>query len=370
MILEYNLQFFAQDGPGGEKTEPATAKKLDDARKEGQVARSKELGNSFMLIGLFLFLKIGISYISEHILEFISYFINKAPDVVKIWNGNITPKVFSDLISEGILKLVITILPLLLMAIVIALVAEIIQVGWMVTTKPLQPKFSKLNPLKGFKRIFSMNSLVELLKSLLKIGAIAYVVYSTLRDQWGLLLRLYEVSLAEAIGIVGKVTIDLGLKIAIIYFVVAVADYIYQRWKFSRDMRMTKKEVKDEMKSSEGDPQIKGQIRQRMREASRRRMMQDLPTADVVITNPTHYAVALKYDTNISEAPFVVAKGQDYLAQRIKEIAKENDIEIVENKPLARSLYANCEVGGVIPNELYQAVADVLAFVYKLKGKI
>lgn len=370
MILEYNLQFFAQDGPGGEKTEPATSKKLNDARKEGQVARSKELGNSFLLIGFFLFLKVGISYIGEHLQELIPYFINKAPDLIVIWSGEVTPKVFSDLLTEAIIKLIITILPVFLMGVIIAFVAEIIQVGWMITGKPLKPKFSKFNPIKGFKRIFSMNSIVELLKSLLKIGAIVYVIYNTLQDQWGLLLRLYEVSFTSAIGIVGTVTIDLGLRIAILYFVVAVADYIYQRWKFARDMKMTKKEVKDEMKSSEGDPQIKGQIRARMREASRRRMMQEVPTADVVITNPTHYAVALKYDASVSDAPYVVAKGQDYLAQRIKEIAKENDIEIVENKPLARSLFANCEVGGVIPNELYQAVADVLAFVYRIKGKI
>jgi flagellar biosynthetic protein FlhB len=370
VILEYNLQFFAPDGPGGEKTEPATAKKLSDARKEGQVAKSKELGNAVVLISFFLFLKIGISYIGSRLLESIEYFINKIPEVVVIWNGNIESKVFADLITEGILKVILTALPLYLAALVIALVIEIIQVGWQISGKPLQPKLSKISPLKGFKRIFSMNSLVELLKSLLKVGTIAYVVYSTLQDQWGLLLRLYETSFYEAIAIVGTVTIDLGLRVAIIYLIIALADYIYQRWKFARDMRMTKKEVKDEMKSSEGDPQIKGQIRARMREASRRRMMQDLPTADVVITNPTHYAVALKYDADISDAPFVIAKGQDHLAQRIKEIAKEHDIEIVENKPLARSLYANCEVGGVIPNELYQAVADVLAFVYKIKGKI
>ncbi len=370
MILKYNLQFFAKDGPGGEKTETATQKKLDDARKEGEVARSKELGNSFILLSLFLFLKIGISYLGEHLIETIPYFINKIPQLVVIWNGNITVKSFSDLISEGIIKLIITIIPVFLIGVVIATIAEIIQVKWTVSTKPLQPKFSKLNPLKGIKRMFSLNSLVELLKSILKIGLILYVVYSTLNDMWGILLIMYDVSLYNAIAMIGNITFDLGLKIAIIYFFLALADYIYQKWKFAKDMKMSKKEVKDEMKNSEGDPQIKGQIRQKMREASRRRMMQKLPDADVIITNPTHYAVALKYDVKISDAPFVIAKGQDFLAQRIKQIAKENEIEIVENKPLARSLYANCEVGDIIPNELYQAVADVLAFVYKLKGKI
>ena len=370
MILKYDLQFFAKDGPGGEKTEPATQKKLKDARGEGEVARSKELGNSFILLALFLFLKIGIAYLGEHLLEMIPYFLNKIPDTTVIWNGNISTKVFSSLVSDGILKLIITIIPVFLIALVIALIAEIIQVQWTVSAKPLKPKFSKLNPLKGIKRIFSMNSIVELLKSVLKIGLILYVAYSTLSNMWGILLILYDVSLYEAISMIGKVTFDLGLKIAVIYFFLALADYIYQKWKFAKDMKMSKKEVKDEMKNSEGDPLIKGQIRQKMKEISRRRMMQKLPDADVVITNPTHYAVALKYDAEISDAPFVIAKGQDYLAQKIKKIAQENNIEIVENKPLARSLYANCEVGGIIPTELYQAVADVLAFVYKLKGKI
>lgn len=370
MILKYNLQFFAEDGPGGEKTEPATSKKLDDARKEGQVAKSKELGNSFILLALFLFLKTSISYLGEHLLEVLPYFMNKIPSTVILWNGNITPKIFSDLVSEAIMKLIITVLPIFLLALVIALVAEIMQVKWTVSSKPLKPKFSKISPIKGFKRIFSMNSLVELVKSLLKLGIISYVVYSALKDSWRILLILYDLSFFNAITLIGKTTIDLGLKIAIIYLFLAVADYIYQRFKFAKDMKMSKKEVQDEMKNAEGDPQIKGQIRRRMQEASRRRMMQKLPTADVVITNPTHYAVALKYDAEISDAPFVIAKGQDFLAQKIKEIAKENEIEIVENKPLARALYTNCEIGGIIPSELYQAVADVLAFVYKLKGKV
>jgi flagellar biosynthetic protein FlhB len=294
VILKYDLQFFAQDGPGGEKTEPATSKKLKDSRKDGQVARSKELGNSFILLSLFLFMKIGISYLGEHLIELIPYFINKIPQTIVIWNGNITPKVFSDIISEGILKLIITVIPIFLIALVVATIAEIIQVKLVISAKTLKPKFSKLSPKKGLKRIFSMNTIVELIKSILKIGLISYVVYSTLKNSWSVLFILYDVSLFTAISIIGKITIDLGLKISIIYFFVGLADYIYQRWKFAKDMKMSKKEVKDEMKSTEGDPQIKAQIRRRMHEASRRRMMQELPNADVVITNPVGQEDSIK----------------------------------------------------------------------------
>lgn len=241
---------------------------------------------------------------------------------------------------------------------------------WKVTTKPLQPKFNKLNPIKGFSRIFSANSLVELLKSIAKLGIIGYVVYSYIKDHLSEIYILYDLTLNRAIGLIGDIVIDVGIRIAAVYMVLAFLDFVYQKWKFKQDMMMTKQEVKDEYKNQEGDPQIKGKQKQRMREASMRRMMQQLPEADVVITNPTHYAVAVKYDPDKYDAPYVLAKGQDYLAQRIKEIAKENDVEIVENKPLARMLYANVEIGGLIPPELYQAVAEVLAFVYHLKGKV
>lgn len=247
---------------------------------------------------------------------------------------------------------------------------NLIQVKWKPTTKPLQPKFNKLSPISGFKRMFSVNSLVELVKSLLKIGLIGYVVYSYLRDNMPPLFLFYDMSLNQGLLQVGQLVIALGIRISLFYMIIALADYIYQRVKFKKDMKMTKQEVKDEYKNQEGDPQIKSKQRQRMQEASRRRMMQQLPQADVVITNPTHYAVAIKYDPELYDAPYVVAKGADYLAQKIKETAKANRIEIVENKPLARMLYANVDIGSVVPPELYQAVAEVLAFVYHLQGKV
>lgn len=205
----------------------------------------------------------------------------------------------------------------------------------------------------------------------MKIGIIAYVVYDALKDQWGMLRNLYELSLMSAIQLIGDTVITLGIKISAFFMVIAFIDYFYQKYKFKEDMKMTKQEIKDEYKQTEGDPHVKGQIRQKMREASRRRMMQELPQADVVITNPTHLAVAIKYDRENSKgAPVVIAKGADYLAEKIKEVARENAIEIVENKPLARMLYYNVEIGMEIPPELYQMVAEVLAYVYRLKGNV
>ena len=181
---------------------------------------------------------------------------------------------------------------------------------------------------------------------------------------------MYDMDLMQAIALIGGTVTDLGIRVSLVYMIISAADFIYQKYKFSKDMRMTKQEIKEEYKQQEGDPQIKGRIRQKMQEASRRRMMQNLPQADVVITNPTHYAVAIKYDPEVADAPIVIAKGEDYLAAKIKEIAREHQIEIVENKPLARMLYANVDVGQAVPPELYQAVAEVLAFVYHLQGKV
>jgi flagellar biosynthetic protein FlhB len=257
--------------------------------------------------------------------------------------------------------------PFFIAGFVMAFLSNYIQVKWVVSTKPMAPKLSKMSPISGFKRIFSKNTLFELFKSILKIGLICYIAYTSLRDEAGDIYVLYDLSLRQALALVGTLIINVGLKISIVYLIVAILDYAYQKHTFNEDMKMTKQEVKDEYKNTEGDPQVKGQQKRRMQEASRRRMMQDVPKADVVITNPTHLAVALQYDAEKNPAPVVLAKGEDYLAQKIKEVARENDIQIVENKPLARMLYHNVEVGEQIPPELYQAVAEVLAAVYRAK---
>ncbi len=368
--LEYNLQFFAKDGPGGEKTEEPTAKKLSDARKEGQVCKSKEIEGSLSLLVLFLMLKIWTGVLGEQMMEGFHFFYNRIPEMTKNYNGEISTSDFTGLIKEGMLDIIIMCLPYFLIAFAVAFVSDLVQVKWQPTSKPLQPKFSKMNPISGVKRLFSAQALMELLKSVLKIGIMVYIVYSEIKDEWQTIFLVYDMSLMQAVIMAGNLLIEIGLKISIFFMVIAAVDYMYQKWKFNEDMKMTKQEVKDEFKSTEGDPQIKGKIRRRMMETSQRRMMQNLPKADVVITNPTHFAVAILYDKEVADAPIVVAKGVDYLAQKIKDVARENHVEIVENKPLARSLYANVEVGGQVPPELYVAVAEVLAAVYRAQGKV
>lgn len=368
-LLQYDLQFFAKDGPGGEKTEDATPKKLEDARKEGQVAKSKELSSALGLLALFLVLKLFAGNLGIQFIENFAYVYNRIPEMITLTDGEISVRLFSSLIGEILLRIMIIMLPLFLAGVIVAIVADYIQVRWKPTTKPLQPKFNKLSPLKGFKRLFSKDKLMELLKSVIKVTMVGYLAYSTIKEEFNALYLLYDMALINAVGAIGEIVIDLGMKISIFYLIFGVADFVYQKFKFKQDMKMTKQEVKDEFKNAEGDPKIKSQQRRRMQEASRRRMMSALPQADVVITNPTHYAVALKYDTEICPAPYVVAKGEDYLAMKIKETAREHDIEIIENKPLARMLYHNVELGAEIPPELYQAVAEVLAIVYNAKNK-
>lgn len=370
MLLEYNLQFFAKDGPGGEKTEEPTSKKLEDARKEGQVAKSKEITNAFELLVLFLVLRFWTGFLGESFVGMFRNIYTQIPEYSKLYDGFLPEATFRTIFIRVMVRLLIMIGPVLLLGFLVAFICDVVQVKWKPTGKPLQPKFSKLNPVNGFKRIISLNSFVELIKAFAKIGVIVYAVYSYLKNNAPSIFLLYDLSLNQAIAQIGSLVVNLGFRISIFYMIVAVLDYVYQKVKFKKDMKMTKQEVKDEYKNQEGDPQIKSKQRQRMQEASRRRMMQQLPQADVVITNPTHYAVAIKYDPEVYDAPYVVAKGADYLAQRIKDTARENHIEIVENKPLARMLYANVDIGSVVPPELYQAVAEVLAFVYHLQGKV
>lgn len=369
LFMEYNLQWFAKEGEGGEKTEPATAKKLTDAREKGQVSKSKELSSAVDLIVLFLILKIFISFIGQSMLEFFPVLYHKIPDIVNDSAGGISTFTVVSIVNNTLLTMLTILAPVFAIGFMVAVLINLVQVGWKPTTKPMEPKFSKINPISGFKKIFSKDSLFELVKSIVKITLIVYVAYTAVVEHQNELFLLYDIPLMQVIIMIGEIVLDAGLKISVIYLFVGVADFIYEKHKFSEDMKMTKKEVKDEMKNTEGSPEIKGRQRSKMREVSQQRMMQDVPKADVVITNPTHLAVAIKYDSDKSRAPVVVAKGADFLAQKIREIAKENKIELVENKPLARMLYANVEIGAEVPPELYQAVAEVLAFVYSLKNK-
>lgn len=366
-LIEYNLQFFAKDGPGGEKTEPATSKKLEDVRKEGQVAKSKEIITAVLLMSLFIIIKVYVSTMGTKLIDAFKE-IYELFGIMTDGSGSGLPmNLAAGIIRETFVIIINIVAPILIIAVVIAVLGNMLQQKWMVTAKPLQPKFSKLSPLNGFKRMFSVKQLVELFKSIAMMIVIGIMVYTTVKKEMNLLLTFYDITLYTALSAIGNIVVDLGIKISAVFLVIGFVDLLYQRHKFKTDNMMTKQEVKDEFKNAEGDPQVKGQIRRKMQEISRRRMMQQLPEADVVITNPTHFAVALKYEPDQGRAPVVIAKGADYLAFQIREKAKEYNIEIVENKPLARIIYHNIDIGMEIPPELYQAVAEILAMVLSAK---
>ena len=370
LLLKLNLQFFAKDGPGGEKTEPATSKKLNDIRKEGQVAKSKELITAVSLMSLFIILKIYLSKLGTGLIDVYTQVYNSISKVVDDSYNGLPIRTAGSVMQQVIIDMIKLVIPILLVAIVIAILGNMLQQKWIVTAKPLQPKFSKISPISGFKRMFSVRQLVELIKSIAMISIIMIVVYNTVKSKMNILLTFYDVGLNTALSTIGSIIIDLGIKISAVFLIVGFADLFYQRIKFKNDNMMTKQEIKDEFKNTEGDPQVKGQIKRRMQEVSRRRMMQQLPEADVVITNPTHFAVALKYEPDAGKAPVVIAKGADYLAFQIKDKAKEYNIAIVENKPLARILYHNIDIGMEIPPELYQAVAEILAVVMRTNNRL
>ncbi len=361
-MLPLRLQFFADEG--ADKTEEATPKKLSDARKEGQVAKSQEVTTAVMLLALFVILKVAIGYVGERLMRYFS----ETYQVIDVYAvDSFTPALATAFLRDGLVEVLLVCLPMFAVAVVVAFIVNVYQVKWQVTTKPLKPKLSKFDPIKGFQRMFSKDKLFELIKSVGKIALIFYIAYTELKDEAGAVVALYDFSLEQAIVYIGDFIINLGIKLSIFYLILGIVDYIYQKLKFKKDLKMSKQEVKDEYKQQEGDPQVKGRIKSKMREVSQRRMMQKLPEADVVITNPTHFACAIKYDKEVSEAPVLIAKGADYLAQKIKEVAKENHVPIVENKPLARMLYYNVDLDSEIPQELYQMTAEVLAYVYRLK---
>ncbi|WP_110933103.1 flagellar biosynthesis protein FlhB [Paenibacillus bouchesdurhonensis] len=353
-----DLQLFA-----GEKTEKATPKKRQDARKKGQVAKSQDLSGSVVLLSAFLSLLMFGGYMKERLIALFSdvYFHRL--------NMDVTQENVMTMFGDYAVQILLLLAPVLLVIVVMAAVANYAQVGFLLTGEPLKMQIKKLNPIEGFKRIFSMRSLVEFLKSLLKLTIIGYLVYSTIWGERGNIASLGHVTIEDAFYFTSKLTMNLGLKIGAALFVLSVLDYLYQKYDHEKNLRMSKQDIKDEYKKMEGDPLIKGKIRERQRRMALQRMMQEVPKADVIITNPTHFAVALKYEGSEMEAPQVVAKGQDYVALRIREIAKEHGVIIMENKPLARALFQRAEIGDSIPADLFQAVAEVLAYVYRMKGK-
>ena len=358
-LPSFDLQRFAE---GEDKTEEPTEKRRQDAKKKGQVARSQELNAAFVLLMGFFCLRILWEYIYTNISEYTVYIYTHLAQSTSIEN-------IRELFIGIMLLLAKTSFPIMGAIMIIGLGVNIFQVGFMFSTEKIEPKLSKLNPINGFGRIFSKRSLVELIKSIFKIIIIGSFIYMYLKDQIPFMPYLIYFDLGRSLEEIANIIFNMVFKVIAIIIIMGILDYAYQQWQTTQDLKMSKQEVKDEHKQMEGDPQIKGKIRRKQREMAMMRMMQEVPKADVIITNPTHLAVALMYKQGMV-APLVIAKGQDLVAERIKQIAREHKVTIVENKPLARALYAATEVGDIVPNELYQAVAEVLAYVYRLKNRV
>lgn len=359
-VIRFDLQFFADPS----KTEEATEKRKQEARKKGQVAKSMELNSVVVLFAMFLFLNFAGGWLYYEIKAYLKNNLAPASMITELTESNLGHMLLGHLIF--FLRIF---LPIGLCAVVIAVGINYLQVGPLFTTEPLRPKFSKLNPINGFKRMFSSQGLVDLVKSCLKLIIVLYFAYSTIKSRIFLLVDTAKLGVLQTGVIVWSIVFQVALKVCTFLLILAILDYAYQRWQLRKNLRMSKKEVRDEYKQVEGNPLIKNKIRQRQREIAQRRMMQEVPNADVVITNPTHLAIALKYEPGRMAAPSVIAKGEGYIAQKIREIAQANGVVLVENKPLAQAIYKTVEIGEVIPEKLYQAVAEVLAFVYRLKQK-
>ena len=355
----FDLQRFAE---GGDKTEEPTSKRRADAAKKGQIAKSQELNTAFVLLGGFLVIKIFWDYMYHNVADYSAYVFSHLHETGTSIED--VMRIFIDILQVFIT----TSLPVMIGVLILALAVNIYQVGFMINTERLEFKLSNINPINGFGRLFSKRSLVELVKSLFKIIVIGFFLYLYLKDEIPFMPYFIYYDLEHSLAEIADKIFVMAFQVIAVIMVLAAADYAYQRWQTTQDLMMTKQEVKDEYKQMEGDPQIKGKIKQKQRQMAMARMMQEVPKADVIVTNPTHFAVALMYKKGMV-APQVLAKGQDRVAERIKEVARENRIPIVENKPLARALYAAVDIGGVVPQELYQAVAEVLAYVYRLKNK-
>jgi flagellar biosynthetic protein FlhB len=356
--VKLNLQLFAE-----EKTEAATPHKREEVRKEGQVAKSGEIGTTLIILVGFYVIKAALTFAIERIYNLARHILSQAA----AWNG--TADYVYSLYLLVLKEALIVVLPVFAALFVVGFAAQAVQVGFMFNLNLIKPQFNRINPLEGFKRLFSKRALVEFLKSVLKIAVVGWIVYSQVRQRIPWLANLASVDITHSFLLISNSVFSVVQMIGMTLLILAVTDYFYQRWEFEKNIRMTKQEIKEEFKQTEGDPLIRSRIRQKQREIASRRMMQAVPTADVVITNPTHYAVALLYQADKMAAPEVVAKGAGLIALKIRETAEEHGVPTVENPPLARSLYKSVEIGQQIPAELYPAVAEVLAFVYRLKNR-
>jgi len=346
------------------KTEEATSKKVRETQEKGQFANSRELTSTFVLLAAIL----SFTFAGHRgMLKMMATWTHIMSQSYAI---PLTVNDMYDFMQWVLMQMLGIMGPILATIMVAGIIANLLQTkGLNFSMEPLSPKFSKLNPMKGFGRIFSKNSVSELMKSLFKVGALAFIGYITIKSRMDQIPPLMDFSVGQILFFMGEVMLEIMLKALIFMIVLAAADMAFQIFQHGEEIKMSKEEVKQERKETEGDPQVKQRIRTTQLEMARKRMMAAVPEADVVVTNPTHISVALKYDRDKSHAPIVVAKGADNLAAKIREIAKKSDVPLVENKPLARTLYKSVEVGDVVPANLFRAIAEILAHVYKLKSQ-
>ncbi|MBF0507822.1 MAG: flagellar biosynthesis protein FlhB [Deltaproteobacteria bacterium] len=350
------------EGSDQEKTEQPSGKRRSEAREKGQVPQTPELASVAVL-----FVALGVFYYT-------------GPGMVRRMMANMQgmlercatlgPLNISDTNYLGIEMLkdmALMLLPLFSAGVVVALLANIVQVGWLVSWDSIKPKFSNINPMSGISQIFSVQGLVELIKNILKLVIIGVVAYRAVKNELPILMQLMDIGIWDMLAYMSLVCFRILLWCAVMLLILALFDWGYKKWTNEQQLKMTKQEVKDEAKQMEGDPMVKARIRRIQREMARKRMMEAVPKADVVITNPTHFAVALKYEENKMNAPTVTAKGADEVARRIRELAKENNVPTLENPPLARALYKQVDIGREVPADLFQAVAEILAYVYRLR---
>ena len=348
----------------GEKTEKATPKRRREERKKGNVLMSQEVNMIFTLLIIFFALRFLIPGIYQKLLANTREFFTMGALVDSVTQADIVSYYLKNCILFAL-----TALPLCLVTVAAITLITMGQTRMLFSTEALQFKWERINPISGIKKLFSLRSVVELIKSAAKIIILGYIIYGEFRQALFMLPRLMDMTVVAVAAFTGNLILSIVWKAGAVFVVLAAADYFYQWWDFERKLRMSKQEIKDEYKETEGDPQIRARQRSRREMAARRRMMQNVPTADVVIRNPTHYAVALKYDPDANQAPVVIAKGMDYLALRIIQIAKDSEVYVMENKPLARSLFEEVELDQEIPESFYQAIAEILAFVYNLKER-
>ncbi|MCX7714807.1 MAG: flagellar biosynthesis protein FlhB [Clostridia bacterium] len=348
-----------------DKTEKATPKRRKEAREKGQVFKSADLSAAILLLSMFGILKVaGGTFVYNVEKLYLKYF-SMAGTATEPLNTDDLASIF---LSAAVIFFII-IVPILGASLLVSLITNYLQVGFLNVKDPLTPKWEKINPIQGLKRIFSMRSVIEMVKSIIKFTVMAYILYKEIRKTFSSFPSLISSELVVSLKFVVDFTMKVAFKLGLALLIIGVIDYFYQWWEYERSLMMTKQEVKDEFKQTEGDPYIKGKLKQKRTQMSMMRMMSEVAKADVVITNPTHYAIAIVYDETIGSAPIVLAKGKDFVAQKIKEKAKELKIEIVENKPLAQALYATVEIGEEIPSEFYAAVAEILVKIYNIKNK-